>query len=66
MKPEINSRGFRVPPGKKITLKEWPMLVQPIYKSIYVAVLAQWLRDDYLATNQTAVPMVMLPASPRM
>jgi len=43
MKPEINSKGFRVPPGKKVTPKEWPMLVQPIYKSIYVAVLLMWV-----------------------
>jgi len=33
MKTKINSKDFRVPPGEKITLKEWPTLVKSYYKS---------------------------------
>ena len=30
---EINSMDFRVYPGKKVSLRECPTLVQPMYKS---------------------------------
>ena len=33
MKMKINSKDFRVPPGKKVNLKKWPTHVAPIYKS---------------------------------
>jgi PPK2 family polyphosphate:nucleotide phosphotransferase len=33
MKMKINSKHFRVPPGKKIKLKQWPTRVKPCYKS---------------------------------
>lgn len=33
MKPKINSRDFRVPPGEKVNLKRWPTMVKPICKS---------------------------------
>ena len=29
----INSKDFRVPPGKKVNLKKWPTHVAPVYKS---------------------------------
>ena len=29
----INSKDFRVPPGKKVDLKKWPTHVAPVYKS---------------------------------
>jgi PPK2 family polyphosphate:nucleotide phosphotransferase len=33
MKMKINSKDFRVPPGKKVNLKKWPTHVAPVYKS---------------------------------
>jgi PPK2 family polyphosphate:nucleotide phosphotransferase len=30
---KINSKDFRVRPGEKVILKEWPTIVQPFYKS---------------------------------
>jgi PPK2 family polyphosphate:nucleotide phosphotransferase len=33
VKKKINSKDFRVPPGEKVNLKEWPTLVKPICKS---------------------------------
>ena len=30
---KINSRNFRVRPGAKVRLKEWPTMVKPFYKS---------------------------------
>ncbi len=33
MKTKINSKDFRVPPGEKVVLKEWPTLVKPICRS---------------------------------
>ena len=30
---KINSTDFRMRPGKKIALKEWPTIVKPFYKS---------------------------------
>ncbi len=30
---KINSKDFRVPPGKKVDLKKWPTRVKPVYKS---------------------------------
>ena len=30
---KINSKDFRVPPGKKVNLKKWPTHVAPVYKS---------------------------------
>jgi PPK2 family polyphosphate:nucleotide phosphotransferase len=30
---KINSKDFRVPPGKKVKLKEWPTIVKPFCKS---------------------------------
>jgi PPK2 family polyphosphate:nucleotide phosphotransferase len=30
---KINSRDFRVPPGKKVELKKWPTQVAPVYRS---------------------------------
>jgi PPK2 family polyphosphate:nucleotide phosphotransferase len=33
MKMKINSKNFRVPPGKKVNLKKWPTHVAPVYKS---------------------------------
>jgi PPK2 family polyphosphate:nucleotide phosphotransferase len=30
---KINGKDFRVPPGKKIDLRKWPMRVKPVYKS---------------------------------
>ena len=30
---EINSKDFRVRPGKKVTLREWPTIVKPFCKS---------------------------------
>lgn len=33
MKMKINSKDFRVPPGKKVDLKKWPTRVKPVYKS---------------------------------
>jgi len=33
MKMKINSKDFRVRPGEKVKLKEWPTLVKPFYKS---------------------------------
>ena len=30
---KINSKDFRVPPGEKVKLKEWPTIVKPFYKS---------------------------------
>ncbi|MFZ1935230.1 MAG: polyphosphate kinase 2 family protein, partial [Thermoguttaceae bacterium] len=33
MKMKINSKDFRVRPGRKVTLREWPTMVKPICKS---------------------------------
>ena len=33
MKMKINSKDFRVRPGKKVTLREWPTIVKPFCKS---------------------------------
>jgi PPK2 family polyphosphate:nucleotide phosphotransferase len=33
MKMKINSKDFRVPPGKKVNLKKWPTHVAPVYQS---------------------------------
>jgi PPK2 family polyphosphate:nucleotide phosphotransferase len=33
MKMKINSRDFRVRPGEKVKLDEWPTIVKPFYKS---------------------------------
>ena len=33
IKMKINSRDFRVPPGKKVELKKWPTQVAPVYRS---------------------------------
>ena len=33
MKMKINSKDFRVQPGEKVKLKEWPTTVKPFYKS---------------------------------
>ena len=33
MKIKINSKDFRVRPGKKVTLREWPTIVKPFCKS---------------------------------
>ncbi len=33
MKIKINSKDFRVQPGKKVTLREWPTIVKPFCKS---------------------------------
>ena len=33
MKMKINSKDFRVRPGKKFKLKEWPTMVKPFFKS---------------------------------
>ena len=33
IKMKINSKDFRVPPGKKVNLKKWPTHVAPVYKS---------------------------------
>ena len=30
---KINSKDFRVPPGEKVKLKEWPTMVKPFFKS---------------------------------
>lgn len=30
---KINSKDFRVPPGKKVELDKWPTIVQPLFKS---------------------------------
>ena len=30
---KIHSKDFRVPPGKKVNLKDWPTIVKPFYKS---------------------------------
>ena len=30
---KINCKDFRVPPGAKVDLKQWPTLVKPVYKS---------------------------------
>ena len=30
---KINSKDFRVRPGKKVTLREWPTIVKPFCKS---------------------------------
>ncbi len=40
---KIESDAFRIPPGKKISLKEWPTLAKPAYKSQqqYQQLLAQ-------------------------
>jgi hypothetical protein len=29
----INAKDFRVPAEKKVSLKEWPTLLEPVYKS---------------------------------
>jgi len=33
MKMKINSKDFRVRPGEKVNLKEWPTIVKPFFKS---------------------------------
>ena len=33
MKMKINTKDFRVRPGEKVALKEWPTMVKPFYKS---------------------------------
>jgi PPK2 family polyphosphate:nucleotide phosphotransferase len=33
MKMKINSKDFRVRPGEKVKLREWPTIVKPFYKS---------------------------------
>jgi len=33
MKMKINTKDFRVRPGEKVALKEWPTIVKPFYKS---------------------------------
>jgi PPK2 family polyphosphate:nucleotide phosphotransferase len=33
VKMKINSKDFRVPPGKKVNLKKWPTHVAPLYQS---------------------------------
>jgi len=33
MKPKINSKDFRVPPGEKVNLKKWPTMVKPFFRS---------------------------------
>jgi polyphosphate kinase 2 (PPK2 family) len=33
MKMKINSKDFCVRPGENVSLKKWPTLVKPIYKS---------------------------------
>jgi len=33
IKLNMNSEDFRVQEGKKVTLKKWPTLVEPIYQS---------------------------------
>src|SRR5512140_3457845 len=40
---KIESDAFRIPPGKKISLKQWPTLAKPAYKSQqqYQQLLAQ-------------------------
>lgn len=32
-KIKIDSEDFRVPPGKKVNLKDWPTVVKPVYKT---------------------------------
>ncbi len=37
MKMKINSKYFRVRPGEKVKLREWPTIMDPYYKNIHPA-----------------------------
>ena len=39
---KINSKDFRVRPGEKVKLKEWPTIVKPFYKSKKDSIKNSW------------------------
>ena len=63
---KINSKDFRVGPGKKVNLKEWPTLVKPFYKSKekYKELLAEHvealssLQQLHYASNRYALLLI--------
>ncbi|MEO7797071.1 MAG: ADP-polyphosphate phosphotransferase [Opitutaceae bacterium] len=66
MKTKINSKDFRVPPGKDVDLKKWPTQVKPVYdskKHYHRRLRAQTkelskLQRLHYASNQYAVLLV--------
>jgi len=66
MKMKINSKDFRVRPGKKFKLKEWPTLVKPFYhsKKQYQKLLEEHARELselqqlHFASNRYALLMI--------
>ena len=63
---KINSKDFRVPPGKSVDLKKWPTLVKPVYKSKkqYKQLLAEHvdqlssLQQLHYASNRYALLLI--------
>ena len=63
---KINSSDFRVPPGKALNLKKWPMLIDPVYKSKkkYKQLLAEHveqlssLQQLHYASNRYALLLI--------
>jgi hypothetical protein len=47
MKMKINSKAFRMPPGKKIKLRQWPTTVKPFCssKKLYQKLLGEHVEE---------------------
>ena len=60
-KMKINSKEFRVRPGKKFKLKEWPTTVKPFFKSKkeYQKLLEEHVRTALVHSNT----FIMLPTA---
>ena len=60
-KMKINSKDFRVRPGKKVKLKEWPTKVKPFFKSKkqYQKLLEEHVEELARCNNFTMRPTAM-------
>jgi hypothetical protein len=66
MNMKINSKDFRVRPGKKFQLKEWPTMVKPFYhsKKQYETLLGEHveglssLQQLHFASNRYALLLI--------
>ena len=58
---KIEPKDFRVPPGKKVQLKEWPTIIRPLFKSKkqYEKLLDEHACELARCNSFTMLPTVM-------
>jgi polyphosphate kinase 2 (PPK2 family) len=62
MKMKISSKDFRVRPGEKVTLKEWPTMVKPFCKSKKKYQKLHAYEACLTATSTDHAPWYVVPA----